>query len=126
MFPKLFLLLVTLHISPKTIFCRNAHILILVEKRFAIDPRTNQALYPDTKDRQNMVNRRCFGRVEGVKEHPFIVPGIHGTSAFTLGAKLLAGHRKLLLGNLANSPDCKVHWIWRNLDLTVPYRENRS
>ena len=42
----------------------------------------------------------------------------------TLGAKLLAGHRELLLGNLTSSPDSKVHWIWGNLDLTVPYTEN--
>lgn len=71
-----------------------------------------------------MVISRCFGGVEGVKEHPFIVPGIFGIGGFTLAGQLLAGHRKLLLGNLANSPDCKVHWIWGNLDLTVPYEEN--
>ena len=71
-----------------------------------------------------MVTRRCFGRVKGEREHPFIVPGIYGAGAFTLAAKLLAGHRELLLGNLTSSPDSKVHWIWGNLDLTVPYTEN--
>ena len=69
-----------------------------------IDPRTNQVLYPDAKDRKDMVISRCFGRIEGVKEHPFIMAGICG-SVFTLGPQVLAGYRKVLLENLAHSPD---------------------
>ena len=79
-------------------FLSKCHILILGKKAFAIDPRTNQVLYPDAKDRQDTVNSRCYGRVAGVKEHPFIVPGLYG-AVFTLGAHLLSGYRKLLFGN---------------------------
>jgi len=122
MFPNLLLFL--FKIIPFLRFLVKTNYEAAGEKGFAIDPRTNQAVYPDAKDKQSMVTRRCFGRVKGEREHPFIVPGIYGAGAFTLGAKLLAGHRELLLGNLTSSPDSKVHWIWGNLDLTVPYTEN--
>ena len=82
------------------------------------------AIYGKEEVKKEAENCRLFGRVKGVEEHPFLAGGILGINCNTLRGDLLPDYRTMLLDNLKNSPECSVHWLWGDLDMTVPFNEN--
>lgn len=95
------------------------------EIAFAHEPENSKvAIYAEEEAKQEAENRRLFGRVKGTKEHPLLAGGILGINCNTLREDLLPGYRSMLLENLKKSPECQVQWLWGDLDVTVPFKEN--
>jgi len=87
---------------------------------------TNEYRYPEKFKEHYEKNLRIFGRVKGVKEHPFVAAAIIGVSSYNIPGSMLPLHReklsKLLRMSGANKSNHLL--IWGDLDVTVPFKEN--
>jgi len=92
---------------------------------FGKDRETAEYLFPDAQKENMSTNLRLFGRVKGVREHPFLEPAILGVSSYNIPGSMLPMHRDNLSKLLALSRGkSDILFLWCDLDVTVPYKEN--
>mmetsp|Transcript_27138 Transcript_27138/g.31032 ORF Transcript_27138/g.31032 Transcript_27138/m.31032 type:complete len:390 (-) Transcript_27138:111-1280(-) len=93
---------------------------------FARDPKTKEYLFPQSEEAASRKTARLFGKVKGVKPHPFLSQSIFSVSSYNIPDSLLSTHRKRLVEMLEYSGEkkCDVLFAWGDLDLTVPYKEH--
>jgi pimeloyl-ACP methyl ester carboxylesterase len=94
---------------------------------FGKDPNTKKYLYPEAFQSTMDKNKRLFGRVEGVNGHPFLEAAVLGVSSYNIAGHMLSIHRNRMSKVLQMNDDenkSKTLFIWGDLDLTVPYKEN--
>ena len=93
-------------------------------KAFGKD-ETEVYLYPDAFKASMDKNKRLFGLVKGVEEHPFLAASIFGVSSYCIPAGLLSQHREHLAAlTKSTSTKDEILFVWGDKDITVPYKEN--
>ena len=83
---------------------------------------------PDAAEKKKKdEDKRLFGKVDGVKAHPFLAAGILGANSNTIRGDLLpmhVGKLKELLQEYKGSDTKKVSFLYGELDATVPFKQN--
>ena len=98
----------------------------LMTKTFGKYDDSNEYRYPEKAKETFEKTLRLFGRVDGVKEHPFIAAAVLGTSCYNIPGGMLPLHREKFSKLLCMSGDnkCDYLFVWGDLDITVPFKEN--
>lgn len=98
------------------------------EKAFAKDPDTGNYIYESKFKKNAEEEDRFFGRVDGVRQHPFLAPAILGINNYTLRKDLLPAYCDVLRTILGRDGEAKsnILFVWGSLDVTVPIKENKA
>jgi len=94
---------------------------------FGRDPSDNQVIAKDAEKKKKDEDKRVFGKVDGVKAHPFLAAGILGANSNSIRDDLLPTHvakLKELLQEYKGSDTKKVSFLYGELDATVPFKQN--
>lgn len=94
---------------------------------FGRDPVDNQVIAKDAEKKKKDEDKRMFGKVDGVKAHPFLAAGILGANNNSIRDDLLPAHiakLKELLQKFKGSNTKKVSFLHGELDVTVPFKQN--
>jgi pimeloyl-ACP methyl ester carboxylesterase len=94
---------------------------------FGINPDTKKYNFPESFQKVEDIILRLLGRVKGMNEHPFFAAALVAASSYFIPEKLLPVHRDRLSQLLQmHSVDKKIKtlYLWGDLDVTVPYKEN--
>jgi pimeloyl-ACP methyl ester carboxylesterase len=93
---------------------------------FGKDSKTNEYLYPKVYQECKENTMRLFGRVKGIKAHPFLSAAVFGVSSYNIPGKLLPMHQERLskIVKIDNDKKSDTLFVWGDLDVTVPYKEN--
>ena len=98
----------------------------LMKEVFGKDSENNEYNFPEAFQANMDNNLRLFGRVEGVKEHPFRAAAILGVSSYNIPGALLPLHQENFKKLLQMDGDNKTKnlFVWGDLDISVPYKLN--
>lgn len=93
---------------------------------FSRDESTGKFIHESTKKGCESANKRLFGLIDGVKEHPFLAASVVGINGYTIRGDLLAGHRKTFLDvlNKVREHKTKILFVWGKLDRSVPFKDH--
>ena len=82
--------------------------------------------YPEAYQAAMDSNKRLFGKVKGIKKHPFLEGAILGISSYNIRMDFLPKYVAQLaeLSKRDSSTEQKIHFVWGNKDVVVPYKEN--
>ena len=100
----------------------------LMTQVFGKDEKTKEYNYPEKFKQTYETNLRLFGRVEGVKPHPFLAAAILGVSSYNIPGSMLPLHRETFTKLLGLSGVNKSNHLLLcgDLDNTVPFKENED
>ncbi len=99
----------------------------LMNKVFGKNPETNEYNFPEAFQTNMERNLRLFGRVKGVKEHPFLAASVVGVSSYNIPEAMLPLHREKLtklLGDSSDNQKSSYLYLWSELDVSAPYEGN--
>lgn len=96
------------------------------EIAFGRDPSNHKVIAKDAEEKKKYEDQRLFGKVKGVKAHPFLAAGILGANCNTLRGDILPTHIAKLkeVFNASKESDTKVSFLFGELDATVPFKQN--